>query len=453
MITPGFQSFLHESNWNDIPEPVREFARRCLLDLIGVMAAGSQTKLSELICSHVKEHFSSAGKSASIMLDGAKVSPLGAALANGMMIDSIDAHDGFKQAKGHIGCHLLPTLFAFYQAEGKRDGREFLTDLVIGYEIGARSALALHASAPDYHTSGAWGAVTSAALGSRILGFDANKTRHAIGIGEYHGPRSQMMRCIDHPTMLKDGSGWGAMAGVSATYLAGSGFTGAPAITVEGDEVAEFWQDLGSRWTIVEQYFKPYPVCRWAQPATEAALTVQKLHKLSHEDIDHIEVFSFHEACRLATWNPTDTEQAQYSLPFPVSAALVFGTVGPKEISDPALQDERVLRLANSMVLSEHEPYNEIFPHDRLAHVKVHLRNGDVLTSETHRASGDPETPLSDEDIREKFRWLAEPVISQGRALQIETVIDGLGEVTQLDDLLKLITRSIDPADQSAAAE
>ena len=58
---------------------------------------------------------------------------------------------------------------------------------------------------------------------------NVTQLRHALGIAEFHAPRSQMMRCIDYPTMLKDGSGWGAMAGVSAAYLAADGFTGAPA--------------------------------------------------------------------------------------------------------------------------------------------------------------------------------------------------------------------------------
>ena len=67
------------------------------------------------------------------------------------------------------------------------------------------------------------------------------------------------MRCIDHPTMLKDGSGFGAMAGVSAAYLAKSGFSGAPAVTMDSDNTISFWKDLGQKWLIKEQYFKPYP--------------------------------------------------------------------------------------------------------------------------------------------------------------------------------------------------
>jgi len=332
MHNQTFLNFLHNTEFQDVPEAVIAFARRCLLDLVGVMAAGSQTNLARIVSDHAASQFGSDRPLASIMFDGRRLSPAGAALANGMMIDSIDAHDGFKPVKGHIGCHVLPAIMAFNQATGSGDGKRFLTDLVVGYEVGARAGAALHASVTDYHTSGAWGAVTAAAVGSRILQLDAGVTRHAIGIGEYHGPRSQMMRCIDHPTMLKDGSGWGAVAGVSAAYLAASGFTGAPAITIEGNDVAEHWADLGSRWTILEQYFKPYPVCRWAQPATAAALAIVEQHAITYTDIAEIEVFSFHEACRLATRAPIDTEQAQYSLPFPVAAALVFGKIGPAEI-------------------------------------------------------------------------------------------------------------------------
>ena len=431
-----FQSFLHETQYQDLPEEIVVFARRCLLDLVGVLISGSETRLSEIISQHAHSHFGSGLKTASIFLKELEAGPAGAALANGMTIDSIDAHDGFKPAKGHVGCHVLPTLLALGEAEEVMDGKAFLASLVVGYEIGARCAVALHGSVPDYHTSGAWGAVTSAALGARLLGFNKEQTRHAIGIAEYHGPRSQMMRVIDHPTMLKDGSGWGAMAGISAAYLAQDGFTGAPAITVEGQNVAHFWEDLGSRWTILEQYFKAYPVCRWAQPATEAALTLTRENNINYQDIDHIEAHTFAEGCALATREPKDTEQAQYSLPFPVAASLVIGKLGPREISGHNLQNAEVLRLSNSMKLIEVEAYNAVFPQQRYAHVVIELKSGERLVSERHTARGDHEDHLSMEEIIEKFHAFADPVIGEKRSAQIRQIILAMGEGTDLDDLL-----------------
>ena len=435
----SFQNFLHKTTYDDLPNEVTAFGRRCLLDLVGVLISGSETKLSRLISQHAHEHFGGGFKSASILLKNLNASPAGAALANAMTLDSIDAHDGFKPAKGHVGCHVLPTIIAFGEAENMLDGKEFLTSLVIGYEIGGRAAVALHGSVPDYHTSGAWGAVTSAALGSRILKLDKDRTRHAIGIGEYHGPRSQMMRCIDYPTMLKDGSGWGAMAGISATYLARDGFTGAPAITIEGDDVAHYWKDLGNCWTILEQYFKAYPVCRWAQPATEAALALTKANNIKPEDIKFIEAHTFLEGCKLATREPADTEQAQYSLPFPVAASLVFGKLGPEEISQKNLENTEVLRLSNSMKLIENKDYNAVFPEQRYAHVVIELNSGERLTSERHTARGDPENHLTMQEIHDKFYAFASPVVGEKRTSEIEGIIMQMGEGKNLNDLLDVL--------------
>ena len=436
---PNFQDFLHNTSYDDLPQEIIDFARRCLLDLVGILISGKTTELSKWICDHASEQFGVGSKSATILLDGRNVSPAGAALANGMTIDSIDAHDGYKPTKGHIGCHVLPTLIAMCEAEQRMDGREFIKNLVLGYEIGGRAGIALHASVPDYHTSGAWGAVTSAAIGAQILKLDEERTRHAIGIGEYHGPRSQMMRCIDHPTMLKDGSGWGAMAGVSAAYLAQSGFTGAPAITVEGDDVKEIWSDMGSRWVILEQYFKAYPVCRWAQPATEAAIALIKEYNITTADISFIEAHTFAEGCALATREPANTEQAQYSLPFPVAASLVYGKLGAEEISQDKLNDKEVLRLSNSMQLIENDEYNAAFPEQRYAHVVIELMSGKRLTSARHTARGDPEDHLTMEEIHEKFHVFASPVIGANKTKEIRDIVMQMGEGKNLDDLLAVL--------------
>jgi 2-methylcitrate dehydratase PrpD len=138
--------------------------------------------------------------------------------------------------------------------------------------------------------------------------------------------------------MVKDGSSWGAHVGVSAALLARDGFTGAPALTIERDDARAFWDDLGSRWRIREQYFKAYPVCRWAQPAVEAALFLQRAHKLRrgryrrHFDLQ----LSRSDCAGVTSAMATTTEEAQYSLPFPVAAALVYGDIGPAEVSPPS---------------------------------------------------------------------------------------------------------------------
>jgi 2-methylcitrate dehydratase PrpD len=424
-LTADVPAFARELQFDDLPSDVVRAARRHLLDLIGVAASGRATLLSRIIHDHAVKMFG--GDSARLIFDGRRASPAGAALAGGMTIDAIDAHDGMRRTKGHIGVAILPALLAYYDDGLEMDGREFLTSLVLGYEIGTRAGIALHASVPDYHTSGAWSCLAVAAIGGRLMGLDREAMRHALGIAEYHGPRSQMMRCIDHPTMLKDGSGWGAMAGVSAAYLAADGFTGAPAITTEADDLAELWADLGTVWYMLDQYVKPYPVCRWAQPAVEATLALKQAHGFEADDITGIEIETFHEATRLAMRHPADTEQAQYSLPFPVASALVKGRLGTPEITGDGLADPAVARISDLVRLVEDDLCNARFPAERLARAKVTLADGRSFAGDLVTAKGDPDAPFDDAFMQSKFRELAEPVIGRKRAQEIEQAVGNLG--------------------------
>lgn len=424
--------FIHALRWSDLPTAVQAQTRLCLLDLIGVAAGAQDIALARIIRDHATETF---GGDAPMLFDARTASPAGVALAAGMTIDALDGHDGYNPAKGHVGCPLFPAALALGHRAGV-DGATFLTAIAMGYEFGSRAAVAQHATVPDYHTSGSWGAVTAAAAGARLLNLTPDQTRHALGIAEYHGPRSQMMRCIDHPTMLKDGSGWGAMAGVSAVLLARNGFTGAPAITVE--EAPEHWGGLNQRWLILEQYFKPYPVCRWAQAPVEGALKLRRDHDLSPDQIARIEVHSFHEAIRLATARPATTEEAQYSTSFPVAVALVRGGIAPADLDGAALRDPEILRLSEGLRMIEDAECNATFPAERHARVVLHLADGRQLDSGIMSPRWDHRAPPSAEQLRRKYHDLADPVLGKARAARIEDALERLdsGPLSQLSDLL-----------------
>lgn len=449
---PTIWSFIHETRLADLPDAVVQQTQRCLLDLIGVAAAGTRTPLSSVIRDHAARHFASCDGGARMLFDGRRVSPPGAALSGGMTIDSLDAHDGHVLCKGHVGAGVFSALLAFADAEGRIGGAEFLTSLAIGYELGTRAGIALHATAPDYHTSGAWICLACAAVGARLLGLSRGQTREAVGIAEYHGPRSQMMRCVVHPTMVKDGSGWGAMAGVSAAYLAADGFTGAPALTMEAPAAAGYWEDLGTRWRILEQYFKPYPICRWAQPAVEAALAVQRVHGVNARAISRVEVTSFHQAVRLAARRPATTEAAQYSLPFPVAIALARQRLGAEEVEEEALHAPEALRLSTSMVLREADEYNARFPAERWAHVELVLDDGRRLRSDPAVAPGNPENPLSDDQLLAKYRALTEPVLGSAWGEELHTAVVGLADSPDLGSFLEALTAAVGTGTRRASA-
>lgn len=429
-VAPDAPRFILDFSFDDLPDDVVRQAQRCLLDLIGVAAAGSRTAASSIANNYAASHLAGSERESRIVFDGRRASAAGAAFAGATTIDAIDAHDGHALTKGHAGVAVLPALLAYLDQGVEHDGREFVACLTLGYEIGTRAGIALHTTVADYHCSGAWNALACAAIGSRLLSLDQERTRHALGIAEYFGPRGQILRVCSEPSMLKDGSGWGAHAGVTAALLARAGFTGAPAITVEHADAQSLWRDLGTRWRIREQYFKAYPVCRWAQPAIEAVYELKRAHRFDTGSIASIVVESFREAidlgsqCRL----PSTTEHAQYSLPFAVAAAVVFEQIGAEEVGTSGLEDARVKRLLGVIELVEDAEFSRRFPAERWARVRISFADGRTLVSEPARARGNPENPLSDSELRDKYCALAEPVLGPQRTARIASLVDSLAD-------------------------
>ena len=214
----------------DVPAPVIERAALLMLDTLGICIASGPMQAGVLAREATVKLYGSGDPDhgAQMLFDGRQVSLAGAVYAAATQTDNLDGHDGFNPVKGHVGVVTVPTLAVLAQKMPGLSGPDALAALVTGYEIAGRAGMALHATVADYHTSGAWNALGVAAMAARLRGHSRETLREAFGIAEFHGPRSQMMREIASPTMLHDGSGWGALAGMSAAILAESGFTGAP---------------------------------------------------------------------------------------------------------------------------------------------------------------------------------------------------------------------------------
>lgn len=422
----GVVGFVHELGPDDLPPEVLRQAQRCLLDLVGVAAAGTATELSAVVRGFAARHLGGQDSAARLLFDGRPVSQPGAALANAATIDAMDGHDGHRLTKGHAGAAVLPAALATLEPAAATVD-DLLVALVVGYEVATRAGIALHATAADYHSSGAWNAIGAAAVAARALRLGPAATQHALGIAEYHGPRGPMMRGISHPTMVKDSSGWGAHAGVSAALLAEAGFTGAPAELLDGsaDLDPAGWDDLGRCWRIMEQYFKPYPVCRWAHPAVEAALSIVNNHSIDRSTIRRVDVTTFDAAARLAAGIPDSTEVAQYSLPFPVALAVVHGDVPVELVARPERADDLVRQLALATTVTTSFELTSRFPAERIAEVTLVLDDQRRLSSGRTTAPGDPERPLSDQQLRAKFGSFAAPVLGRQRTDRLLAVLTG----------------------------
>jgi len=414
----------------DLPHEAKHAAALMCLDTLGVAAAAAPMEAGRIARDTAARLYACADPSfeAPMLFDGRRVSLAGAAYAAATQTDNLDAHDGYNPVKGHIGVAVIPALLALAEQAEPISGDEALALITLGYEIAGRAGLALHATVSDYHTSGAWNALGVAALAARIRGLSPGQFREAIGIAEYHGPRSQMMREIASPSMLHDGSGWGAMAGISAAILAEQGFAGAPAITVEADEVADIWADLGTRWIMTDQYVKPYPICRWAHAPIDGVRELMMENSLTHDDIREIRINTFHEGVCLFQGIPETTATAQYSVSFAVAVQAVHGRIGLEHVSGAGLRDPQVIGLIDRIRLFESEAHNATFPHTRDADVQITLHDGRILDSGLVHARGGSERPMSQADIIAKFGEFAGPVLGDGRAAALRDAVLGMAE-------------------------
>ncbi len=433
-------NFIYNIDWNELPITVQNMSKRCLLDTLGVALSARTTEASQIGAKFAAMNFGPTDQSRSRLLgfDGTCSVP-GAAFSGAILIDSMDAHDGHRLTKGHAGATVLPSLLSMadnlINNKTAISGKYFLELLVIGYEVSLRSGIELHKNTDEYPTSGSWAAIGVAAMGAKLLQLDKRQLNHALGIAEYYAPRSPMMRCIDQPTMVKDGAGWGALTGVSSVFLAQEGFTGAPALCVtQADE-----KDYFIRYEILNQYFKPWPICRWAQPAVEAIVRLQKQYSFNVKDIKEINISTFHNAVRLANKAPTSSDEAQYSIGYPVAAMLVRGKISPEEMSISSLNDTKIKQLQNKIKLEENQNHTNAFPAKRYASVVITLQNGEKLQLENIEARGDPDNPLSDAEIETKFVQLTEGVISSSKQNQLIQLIDNLEKEGDINALLSLI--------------
>jgi 2-methylcitrate dehydratase PrpD len=404
--------FLRDIHWKTLPQEVQDRVVCCVIDLFGAVIAGTATPVAEVGRNIAKRHFT--GVDASVLMTQERASLPGAALANGLAANALDIDDGHRLIKGHPGAAVFPAVLA---AAEQRDAglQEFLAALTAAYETAIRAGLAMQKHYDYYHSTGAWGAVGAAAGVAKILGLTEEETVRALATADFHAPMVPVMRSVAFPSNCKDGVGWGAMTGVLAALLAREGFTGGPSI-FDCPAAEDLTADLGSRYEIMDLYFKARTCCRWAHPAVRAVLDLRRKHEFIPGDIQRVRILTFHASASLYRGKPRDTEEAQYNGVYPVAAALVAGEVGPRQILGPFLSNPDVLALMDRIEVRADERCEQAFPARRLCEVEVTTTDGGLLRSGIYQAEGEPEDPVTLTRIVDKFRWLTRDVLPRERA-------------------------------------
>ncbi|MFC7228612.1 MmgE/PrpD family protein [Salinirubellus salinus] len=413
MTTDDAVAFARTASRSDAPTEVGAHLRARVLDTLAATTAGYRLPTADVVRTYATDRFADVAEATLLDGTGSRLSLEAATLVNATAANALDVDDGNREVKGHPAAVVVPAALAAAEAADATVG-EFLDGVLVGYELGVRAGLAIHATDGVYTGTGSWGALGAAAAVGRLRGLDHATLAQALGTAEYHAPRTPIMRGVERPGMTKDGIGWGSYAGVSAALLAERGFTGSGTVFDASD--VDHADSLGSRYHVTEGYLKPYPCCRWAQPGVAAVLALRDRADLDPDAVERVLVETFEEATHLGTRHPDSAEAAEYSYPYPVAVALARGRFTPADLDETAREAPDVLALADRVALVAEPSLDERFPTECLARVTVETPT-DTYRSAVTRSPGAREQPLSERERVEKARGLLTPTLD-ARALE-----------------------------------
>ncbi|MEO8010376.1 MAG: MmgE/PrpD family protein, partial [Dokdonella sp.] len=420
--------FVCQLDADALPAATLQQAARCVLDLTGVAIAGAQTPMAAISARFACEQF--AAGDATVIGSAKALSVAGATWVNGAYASALDMDDGNRMAMGHPGANVIPAALAIAEQTGA-SGKAFLAALVAGYEVAVRASAA---RVPWYkdkmYSTGIWGVFGATAAAGKLLGFDTATLQSALGTAGSHGSFPPGGLQANH-AMVKEAIAWSGMTGVSAALLAQQNFVG-PADFLDYSErwdtsalVAGLGPDFRAifvRAAILATYFKPYAVCRWAHPAVDGVLELKHRHGLRIEEIEAIEVQTFWEVTRLANPEPSNTIAAQFSIQFALAVALLHDKIGPAEVSEVQIRDPAVLALARKVQVSVDEAFDREFPAKTMARVRIRTHCAEHRTTVEY-PRGNPENPLSNEELEAKFHSLTQGLISEERSHKLRSAI------------------------------
>jgi len=439
--------FIADTRWDDLPEAVQHKVKMCLVDIIAAIVGGVLTPISDIAAAYAPVAWQ--GDEATILLHDGRATAAGAAFANACAANGLDCDDGGVYTRGHQGAQVFPTALALSEKLG-RSGSEMLAAVVVGYEISHRFGRCWHRyKQPEYQADGSWGSVACAATAANLMGLDPATTMQALGIAEYHAPNLPMERDLLDPAMVKHGHGWAAMTGIVSAQLAEGGFTGIPGL-FGFQEYQDWISTLGSEYIMLDGVdFKRYCSCGWSHHAIAAVQKLQGEHSWEVDDIASIRVEAHHWTAVLHTAHPTTTEQAQFSLKWPLAAYLIDGEVGPDQILESRLGDPGINALVDKIELLESKELDDLYRpsfddgDDRLSasRVVIRLEGGRTLDSGPVSDCCRIEASGDEQRLEEKFRWLTGYVLEQDRVDRLLEMLWHFEALSDVGELTALIRR------------
>ncbi|MCC6531255.1 MAG: MmgE/PrpD family protein [Burkholderiales bacterium] len=447
--------FSAQLQFDQFPPEVIEHMKLSVLDSIGVCLHGVTLPWTRHVQAMVEAE--GARAQASIYGSGRKTSVANAVLVNATAGHAFELDDIHKESIIHPGSLALPVALAFAEAQGAASGRDLLTAMIAGYEVGARvgNAATVRLLLKGFHPQGTSGVFAATAAAARMLGLDAAHTVHAFGIA---GSQAGGLMAAQEGAMVKRlHCGRAAQSGVYSVLLAQRGFTGIEDVleaayggylVTHSDQPAaqKLTAGLGSVWETRNVGYKPYAAVTSIHTALDALAQIMREHKLDAGDIAAVEAGLSQATYVHCAWEykAQGVTAAQMNLYFGLAMIALDGTAFVDQYRQERLNDPRVLDFIariRASVDPEIEAMGAAFRHG--ARVSVRTRDGRTFKRELLNRRGSAENPLKPEEIDYKFRQVVRACLSPA---DIERVVGLVRDLDKLSDLGELIAIMARPA-------
>jgi 2-methylcitrate dehydratase PrpD len=464
-LTEAAARFVAELRFEDLPAEAIRISRRCVLDGLAVMLAGSEQPGMAPLLRYLKR--SGGAPEARLVGHAAMRLPAGsAALWNGTAGHAMDWDDtqlaaGAGRPYGLLMHPTVPPLAAalavsdLHAAERGRPvgGKEFLTAFNAGFDLACKIAEAIN---PDhymrgFHTSGTIGTFGAAAAAAKLLRLDASAVAQAIGIAasSASGIRANF-GSMTKPLHV----GRAAQNGVAAALLAREGFSandaaldgkwGYLAVAGPGGEAGPVRDGLGRPFTIVSPgvSIKPYPSGVLTHPSMDAMHALMQEHRLAPRDIRSVTLHAGSNVLGPIRFRIARTElEGKFSFAFLLSAIILRGRAGKAEFTDEFVSSPECQAM-QERIDTRFDPQIEAMGWDKIrSRIEVTTADGGRLERwADERYRGGPDNPLSDAELEGKFRDCAGGLIDEGPITAVFELVWGLDRVADVGRLLPLLS-------------
>lgn len=450
-FTRALSSFIVKSGYGMLPKPSIEFAKKNILDCIGVSLAGTKTKINDILREFAIEN---GGSQVSGIIGGhMKSSPCMAAFANGTIAHALDYDDTNRSMVAHPSVSILPAVLAIGE---QRDlsGEKIIEAYIIGYEIEAKLGLCLNPEHYElgWHSTATLGTFGALAAVCKMLSLDEQQIVMAFGIA------SSLMGGLrkNFGTMTKPlHAGNAAKNGIVAASLAQKGFTSNDQAFEGSKGMLDVFSnktdvDLGSVIAALGNPFdiihpgtniKPYPCCAFGHAAIDAMFNLIRRHHLSEENIDKVECGVHYRTREVMRYtDPRVSLEGKFSLEYCLAIAIIDNKIGLGQFENEKMNNDRVKEILKRIRVFVHPELKtlESFK-NRFAEVTVQTKKGETYTEKVDTPLGSPQNPLSDSELHQKFEDCTKSILAENEIHRVVQFIDHLEDLEHINELMNII--------------